>query len=68
MLHQVDFRGQLGILGSVGIEQLRPFPPQARAAGSHSGCEMFIHAIRNVKLFILGPAVETLCESYFFFA
>src|SRR5271156_1366314 len=67
-LHEINFRGELGIFCAVGGEELCPFDSGLFAAGAYSGCEVVVNAVRNQKLCVFGPAISTLSEADFFIA
>src|SRR4029453_16975345 len=59
-LHQFDLGRSVRVLSSIGCKQFGPFPSSFCAASAYTSSEVFIHAVRNKKRFVLGPAVGAL--------
>src|SRR5262249_37372257 len=67
-LQELELVCQLGMLRLIGAEHRCPFTPQTRAACAQAGRKMFVDAVRNKKLLILGPLVAAFREPDLFVA
>src|SRR5215813_814423 len=59
-LNQFDLGRCVRILSSISCKQFGPFPSSFCAACAYTSSEVFIHAVRNKKRFVFGPAVSAL--------